>query len=67
MVFTIEPGLYFSPHDLMIPSDLRGLGIRIEDDILITKKSYENLSSSIPKEVAEIEEAMKCDYRELGP
>lgn len=65
MVYTIEPGLYFDPHDTKIPSDLRGLGIRIEDDILITDKSYENLSSSIPKEVAEIEEAMKVDYREF--
>jgi Xaa-Pro aminopeptidase len=65
MAYTIEPGLYFDPHDTKIPADLRGLGIRIEDDILITDKSYENLSISIPKEIAEIEEAMKVDYREF--
>jgi len=65
MVFTIEPGLYFPPDRADLPTELRGMGIRIEDDILITDRAYENLSSSIPKEISEIEEEMKRDYRDF--
>ncbi len=36
MVFTIEPGLYFQPDDLTVPAEFRGIGVRIEDDILVT-------------------------------
>ena len=36
MVFTIEPGLYFQPDDLTVPEEFRGIGVRIEDDILVT-------------------------------
>jgi Xaa-Pro aminopeptidase len=50
MVFTCEPGIY-------IPEE--GIGIRIEDDILITSNGYINLTKEIPKEVSEIEAAMK--------
>ena len=54
MVVTVEPGLYF-PKDCPVKS-LRGIGLRIEDDILITESGQENLSLSIPKEVDAIEE-----------
>lgn len=56
MVMTIEPGLYFRIDDENIPERYRGIGIRIEDDILVTEEGYENLSAMIAKSVEEIEE-----------
>lgn len=55
MVMTIEPGLYFRADDESVPQAFRGIGIRIEDDILVTEEGYENLSSMIAKSVEEIE------------
>jgi len=55
MVFTIEPGLYFQPDDLTVPAEFRGIGVRIEDDILVTADGAENLSAGIPRTVAEVE------------
>ncbi len=55
-VITVEPGLYFDPMDESIPKEFRGIGIRIEDDILISGKSPINLTQEIPKEISEIEE-----------
>jgi Xaa-Pro aminopeptidase len=55
MVLTIEPGLYLPKNDKSIPEQYRGIGIRIEDDILVTKNGYKNLSSDIPKDIKEIE------------
>jgi len=55
MVLTIEPGLYIDKNDKSVPKKYRGIGIRIEDDILITKDGYENLSNSIVKRIQEIE------------
>jgi Xaa-Pro aminopeptidase len=49
MVFTIEPGLYFQPDDLTVPAEYRGIGVRIEDDILVTATGAENLSIAIPR------------------
>ena len=57
-ILTVEPGLYFPPEDSSIPSQLRGTGFRIEDDVLITKKGSEVLSKKAPKEVEELEELM---------
>ncbi|TGL18728.1 M24 family metallopeptidase [Leptospira yanagawae] len=54
-VVTVEPGLYFDPTDDSIPKEYRGIGIRIEDDILIHGKEPINLTESIPKEISEIE------------
>src|SRR5690606_6972371 len=45
MVLTIEPGLYIDKDDKSVPKKFRGIGIRIEDDILVTKDGYENLSA----------------------
>ncbi|MFM5904182.1 MAG: aminopeptidase P family protein [Microbacteriaceae bacterium] len=55
MIFTIEPGLYFQPDDLMVPEELRGIGVRIEDDVLVTETGVENLSAALPRKVDEIE------------
>jgi Xaa-Pro aminopeptidase len=55
MVFTIEPGLYFHPGDLTVPEELRGIGVRIEDDIVVTDTGAENLSAGIPRSVADVE------------
>lgn len=49
MVITIEPGLYFQKDDLLVPKEYRGIGIRIEDDVLITKDGAKNLSENIPR------------------
>ncbi|WBQ04275.1 aminopeptidase P family protein [Kribbella sp. CA-293567] len=54
-VLTVEPGLYFQAEDLTVPEDLRGIGIRIEDDILITADGFENLSAAMPREIDAVE------------
>lgn len=59
MVFTIEPGLYFQPDDLTVPEEYRGIGVRIEDDILVTPDGAENLSAGIPRTADEVEEWMR--------
>jgi len=55
MVFTIEPGLYFQPDDLTVPEEYRGIGVRIEDNILVTESGAENLSIGIPRATADVE------------
>jgi Xaa-Pro aminopeptidase len=55
MVITIEPGLYIGADDTDAPEALRGIGIRIEDDVLITEAGCENLTEACPKQVADIE------------
>jgi Xaa-Pro aminopeptidase len=58
MVLTVEPGLYFQEDDLLVPEELRGIGIRIEDDIVVTEDGNRNLSAALPREVDAIEEWM---------
>ncbi|NEG70074.1 aminopeptidase P family protein [Bifidobacterium choloepi] len=55
MIFTIEPGLYFREDDLLIPPEYRGIGIRIEDDVLMTEDGPEWISKAIPKEIDDVE------------
>lgn len=55
MILTIEPGVYCDKNDKSIPKKYRGIGIRIEDDILVTKSGNENLSSDIVKSIEDIE------------
>ncbi|WP_314423243.1 aminopeptidase P family protein [uncultured Microbacterium sp.] len=55
MVFTIEPGLYFQIDDLTVPAEYRGIGVRIEDDILMTEDGPVNLSAAIPRTADEVE------------
>ncbi len=57
MVLTVEPGLYIAP-DADVPPQYRGIGIRIEDDILITENGNENLTASVVKRADEIEALM---------
>ena len=58
MVLTVEPGLYFQEDDLLVPEELRGIGIRIEDDIVVTDSGARNLSESLPREPGAVEEWM---------
>jgi Xaa-Pro aminopeptidase len=58
MVLTVEPGLYFQEDDLLVPAELRGIGIRIEDDILVTADGNRNLSASLPRTSSDVEEWM---------
>ncbi|WP_310529077.1 aminopeptidase P family protein [Nocardioides sp.] len=58
MVLTVEPGLYFQEDDLLVPEELRGIGIRIEDDILVTADGWQNLSAALPRASSEVEEWM---------
>ncbi|WP_062076818.1 aminopeptidase P family protein [Demequina globuliformis] len=55
MVFTIEPGLYFKADDLAVPEELRGIGVRIEDDVLVTDDGVENLSQALPRTADAVE------------
>ncbi|GIT79538.1 Xaa-Pro aminopeptidase [Leifsonia sp. LS1] len=55
MTFTIEPGLYFQPDDLTVPERFRGIGVRIEDNILVTAGGAENLSLAIPRTADDVE------------
>ncbi|MCH8174387.1 MAG: Xaa-Pro aminopeptidase [Proteobacteria bacterium] len=58
MVTTVEPGIYISPSNRKVPKKWRGIGVRIEDDVLITKNGNKVLSAGIPKTVQEIESFM---------
>ncbi len=58
MVLTVEPGLYFQEDDLLVPAELRGIGIRIEDDIVVTSDGARNLSESLPRDLDGIEQWM---------
>ena len=58
MVLTVEPGLYFQEDDLLVPEELRGIGIRIEDDVVVTADGARNLSGSLPRDPDAIEEWM---------
>jgi Xaa-Pro aminopeptidase len=58
MVITVEPGLYVSEKSENIPEKYRGIGVRIEDDVLITEDGPRVLSSKVPKQPEEIEELM---------
>jgi Xaa-Pro aminopeptidase len=55
MVLTVEPGLYFKADDLAVPEELRGIGVRIEDDVLVTEDGHENLSGALPRTPDDVE------------
>src|SRR5690606_37625046 len=65
-VFTIEPGLYFQPEDELVPEELRGIGIRIEDDIWCTAEGAVNLSAALPRHPDEVESWL-ATQRAAGP
>jgi Xaa-Pro aminopeptidase len=55
MILTAEPGIYIGPDDESAPAEFRGIGIRIEDDVLVTPDGHEVLTAAVPKFVAEVE------------
>jgi Xaa-Pro aminopeptidase len=55
MVLTVEPGLYFQSSDLLVPESLRGIGIRIEDDVVVTDDGCRNLSGALARTSADVE------------
>ncbi|WP_210587907.1 aminopeptidase P family protein [Streptomyces sp. GESEQ-35] len=59
MCLTVEPGLYFQPDDLTVPEEWRGIGVRIEDDVLVTADGNENLSGALPRSADEVEAWMR--------
>ena len=62
MVTTIEPGIYFGADEETVPDCYRGIGIRIEDDVLVTRTGHEVLTAAVPKTVAGIEDLMAGGY-----
>ena len=65
-VLTVEPGLYFQPEDDLVPTDLRGIGIRIEDDVLVTSAGAQVMSDGLPRHAADVE-AWLAAQRAAGP
>ncbi|MEV6493049.1 M24 family metallopeptidase, partial [Actinoplanes sp. NPDC051633] len=65
-VLTVEPGLYFQPEDDLVPEELRGIGVRIEDDVLVTADGCRNLSAGLPRSSDEVEKWLAAQ-REAGP
>lgn len=56
MVLTVEPGLYFGPKDQRVRKEYRGIGVRIEDDVLVTASGHRVLTDGVPKEIRDVEE-----------
>jgi Xaa-Pro aminopeptidase len=65
-VVTMEPGLYFQPDDDLVPAELRGIGVRIEDDVLVTAEGPRVLSAGLPRSAADVE-AWLAAQRAAGP
>jgi Xaa-Pro aminopeptidase len=63
MVLTVEPGLYFQDDDMTVPEAYRGIGVRIEDDVLVTEDGHVNLSGHIPTDVDDVEAWMAKIWR----
>jgi Xaa-Pro aminopeptidase len=57
MILTVEPGIYIAPDEPSVPAEWRGIGVRIEDDVLVTSSDPEVLTAGIPKTVAEVRQA----------
>lgn len=55
MILTVEPGLYFKADDLLAPEAFRGIGVRIEDNVLVTEDGHENLSAAMPRTADDVE------------
>jgi Xaa-Pro aminopeptidase len=66
MVLTVEPGLYFQTDDLTVPARFRGIGVRIEDDVVVTAKGVRNLSADIPSEASAVEGWMAKVWKSRG-
>jgi Xaa-Pro aminopeptidase len=66
MIITVEPGLYFKSDDELVPMPLRGIGVRIEDDILITSAGNENLTAMLPRSSIDVEAWMSSIWGAPG-
>jgi len=66
-VLTVEPGLYFQPEDDLVPAELRGIGVRIEDDILVTAEGAVVLSDGLPRRSADVESWLAAQREAGGP
>lgn len=65
-VLTMEPGLYLQPHDELVPDELRGIGVRIEDDVLVTAGGHRLLTAALPTDSHEVESWL-ARQRDAGP
>jgi Xaa-Pro aminopeptidase len=65
-VVTVEPGLYFQPDDELVPVELRGIGVRVEDDVLVTADGPQVLSDGLPRTAVDVE-AWLAAQRAAGP
>lgn len=63
---TMEPGLYFQPDDELVPAELRGIGVRIEDDLVVTGEGHRVLSSALPTRADDVESWL-ASQRNAGP
>ncbi len=66
-VLTVEPGLYFQANDLTVPEEYRGIGVRIEDDILVTGDGARNLSGALPRRADDVEAWMAREWAAGSP
>jgi Xaa-Pro aminopeptidase len=66
MVLTVEPGLYFQTDDLTVPARYRGIGVRIEDDVVVTPRGMRNLSADIPSASTDVEQWMSKVWKSRG-
>jgi Xaa-Pro aminopeptidase len=55
MVVTVEPGIYIAPDDVTVAPEWRGLGIRIEDDIVVGSQANEVLTAALPKNIDDVQ------------
>lgn len=62
VVVTVEPGIYIAKDNVEVPEEYRGIGVRIEDDVLVTETGGENLTLAIPKSVADVEAAVAASH-----
>ncbi len=66
-VLTVEPGLYFQANDLTVPEEFRGIGVRIEDDVLVTAEGARNLSGALPRRADDVEAWMAAQWAAGSP
>ncbi|MBJ9978009.1 Xaa-Pro aminopeptidase [Pseudomonas sp. S75] len=66
MALTVEPGIYIAPDNTQVAKKWRGIGVRIEDDVVVTRKGCEILTSGVPKTVAEIEALMAAAREDVA-
>jgi Xaa-Pro aminopeptidase len=57
MVLTVEPGIYIAPDEQSVPPNWRGIGVRIEDDVVVTGAGHDVLTANIPKAVDDVRRA----------